>query len=84
MDATLEIIKAAGAQLEYGVIEVGEKVYLSGNTSDIALESLVKQKLQKKHKMLGLKLLKMVFIPMIFLKKESVNKKWALKNLQKQ
>jgi hypothetical protein len=84
MDATLEIIKAAGAQLEYGVIEVGEKVYLSGNTSDIALESLVKQKLQKKYKMLGLKLLKMVFIPMIFLKKESVNKKWALKNLQKQ
>jgi hypothetical protein len=84
MDATLEIIKAAGAQLEYGVIEVGEKVYLSGNTSDIALESLVKQKLQKKYKMLGLKLLKMVFITMIFLKKESVNKKWALKNLQKQ
>ena len=84
MDATLEIIKAAGAQLEYDVIEVGEKVYLSGNTSYIALESLVKQKLQKKYKMLGLKLLKMVFIPMIFLKKESVNKKWALKNLQKQ
>ena len=33
MDATLEIIKAAGAQLEYDEIEVGEKVYLSGNTS---------------------------------------------------
>ena len=39
MDATLEIIKAAGAQLEYDEIEVGEKVYLSGNTSGIASES---------------------------------------------
>jgi isocitrate dehydrogenase len=39
MDATLEIIKAAGAQLEYDEIEVGEKVYLSGNTSGIAKES---------------------------------------------
>ncbi|WP_396157410.1 NADP-dependent isocitrate dehydrogenase [Flavobacterium sp.] len=39
MDATLEIIKAAGAQLEYDEIQVGEKVYLSGNTSGIAKES---------------------------------------------
>ncbi|MEN8927993.1 MAG: NADP-dependent isocitrate dehydrogenase [Flavobacteriales bacterium] len=39
MDATLEILKAAGAQLEYDEIEVGEKVYLSGNTSGIAAES---------------------------------------------
>ena len=39
MDATLEIIKAAGAQLEIDEIEVGEKVYLSGNTSGIASES---------------------------------------------
>jgi isocitrate dehydrogenase len=39
MDATLEIIKAAGAQLEYDEIEVGEKVYLSGNTAGIAKES---------------------------------------------
>ena len=39
MDATLQIIKAAGAQLEYDEIEVGEKVYLSGNTSGIAKES---------------------------------------------
>jgi isocitrate dehydrogenase len=39
MDATLDIIKAAGAQLEYDEIEVGEKVYLSGNTSGIASES---------------------------------------------
>ena len=39
MDATLEIILAAGAQLEIDEIEVGEKVYLSGNTSGIANES---------------------------------------------
>ncbi|MGB1040452.1 MAG: NADP-dependent isocitrate dehydrogenase [Flavobacteriales bacterium] len=39
MDATLDILKAAGAQLEYDEIEVGEKVYLSGNTSGIAKES---------------------------------------------
>lgn len=35
MDATLAIIKAAGAQLEIDEIEVGEKVYLAGNTSGI-------------------------------------------------
>ncbi len=39
MDATLEIIKAAGAQLEIDEIEVGEKVYLAGNTSGISNES---------------------------------------------
>ncbi len=39
MDATLEIIKAAGAKIEIDEIEVGEKVYLSGNTSGIASES---------------------------------------------
>jgi isocitrate dehydrogenase len=39
MDATLEIILAAGAQLEIDEIEVGEKVYLAGNTSGIASES---------------------------------------------
>lgn len=39
MDATLEIIIAAGAQLNIEEIEVGEKVYLSGNTSGIARES---------------------------------------------
>ena len=39
MDATLEIILAAGAQLEIDEIEVGEKVYLAGNTSGIAPES---------------------------------------------
>ncbi|WP_298225106.1 NADP-dependent isocitrate dehydrogenase [Flavobacterium sp.] len=39
MDATLDIIKAAGAQIEIDEIEVGEKVYLSGNTSGIANQS---------------------------------------------
>lgn len=39
MDATLSIIMAAGAQIEIDEIEVGEKVYLSGNTSGIAKES---------------------------------------------
>lgn len=39
MDATLDIIKAAGAALEIDEIEVGEKVYLAGNTSGIAKES---------------------------------------------
>ena len=36
MDATLEIISAAGAEIEIDEIEVGEKVYLAGNTSGIA------------------------------------------------
>jgi isocitrate dehydrogenase len=39
MDATLKIINAAGANLEYDEIQVGEKVYLSGNTSGISNES---------------------------------------------
>jgi isocitrate dehydrogenase len=39
MDATLDILLAAGAKLEYDIIEVGEKVYLSGNTSGISSES---------------------------------------------
>ncbi len=39
MDATLEIIMAAGAKIEIEEIEVGEKVYLGGNTSGIAAES---------------------------------------------
>jgi isocitrate dehydrogenase len=39
MDAVLEIIMAAGAQIEIEEIEVGEKVYLAGNTSGIAKES---------------------------------------------
>lgn len=39
MDATLMILKAAGAQLEIDEIEVGEKVYLSGNTAGISDEA---------------------------------------------
>lgn len=39
MEATLKIITAAGARIETEVIEVGEKVYLSGNSSGIAPES---------------------------------------------
>ena len=36
MRATLDIITAAGAQLDIEEIETGEKVYLSGNPSGIA------------------------------------------------
>jgi len=39
MDAVLSIIKAAGADIATEEIEVGEKVYLAGNTSGIARES---------------------------------------------
>jgi isocitrate dehydrogenase len=39
MEATLRIILAAGAQIEIEEIEVGEKVYLAGNTAGIAKES---------------------------------------------
>lgn len=39
MDATLAILLAAGAQLEIDEIEVGEKVYLAGNSSGISSDS---------------------------------------------
>ncbi len=39
MEVTLEILFAAGAKLQIDEIEVGEKVYLSGNTSGITKES---------------------------------------------
>lgn len=39
MNATLRILDAAGAGLEYDIIEIGEKVYLSGNTSGISDEN---------------------------------------------
>jgi isocitrate dehydrogenase len=39
MDATLKILTAAGAQIETEEIQVGEKVYLSGNTAGISKES---------------------------------------------
>lgn len=39
MDATLKILQAAGAELDIETIEIGEKVYLSGNNNGIAPES---------------------------------------------
>jgi isocitrate dehydrogenase len=39
MDATLKILFAAGSKIEAEEIEVGEKVYLAGNTSVISNES---------------------------------------------
>ncbi len=36
MNATLRIIETAGAQIEKEVIEIGEQVYLKGNTAGIA------------------------------------------------
>jgi isocitrate dehydrogenase len=39
MDATLKIMMAAGAQIETDEIAVGEKVYLSSNTSGISNDS---------------------------------------------
>jgi isocitrate dehydrogenase len=39
MDATLSILKAAGARIAIEEIQVGEQVYLSGNTAGIAPES---------------------------------------------
>ena len=39
MNATLEIILAAGAKIQIEEIEVGEKVYLAGNTAGIASSS---------------------------------------------
>lgn len=39
MEATLKILDAAGANLEYDTIEIGEKVYLSGLTAGISNES---------------------------------------------
>ena len=48
MAATLSILKAAGAELEYDVIEIGEKVYkrgISTGIEDSAWESLRKNKI---------------------------------------
>ena len=39
MEATLRILKAAGAPLRYDTVEVGESVYLAGHSSGIAPES---------------------------------------------
>ncbi len=38
MDATLRILEGAGARLDIEEIEIGEKVYLAGNTAGIAPE----------------------------------------------
>ncbi len=39
MDATLRILEGAGAQLDIETIDIGEKVYLAGNSAGIAPES---------------------------------------------
>jgi isocitrate dehydrogenase len=39
MNATLHILKEAGARIDMEVIEIGEKVYLAGNTAGIAPEA---------------------------------------------
>lgn len=39
MDATLKIIKASGAAVQFDEIEVGEQVYLAGHTSGMSPES---------------------------------------------
>lgn len=39
MDATMRILTAAGAQIETEEIEIGEKIYLSGNSSGIEPKS---------------------------------------------
>jgi isocitrate dehydrogenase len=47
MNATLQILEASGADLEIETIEIGEKVYLRGNTAGIepsAWESLLRTK----------------------------------------
>ena len=36
MAATLHILEAAGARIDIEEIEIGEKVYLAGNSSGIA------------------------------------------------
>jgi len=36
MDATLQVIKEGGARLDIETIDIGEKVYLSGNSAGIA------------------------------------------------
>jgi isocitrate dehydrogenase len=39
MEATLRVLEAGGAQLAINVIEIGEKVYLQGNSSGVAPEA---------------------------------------------
>ncbi len=47
MDATLRILTAAGARIEWDEIEIGEQLYLSGNTSGIdrrAWEAIIRNR----------------------------------------
>jgi isocitrate dehydrogenase len=39
MEATLRVLEASGAQIAPEVIDIGEKVYLAGNTSGIGKEA---------------------------------------------
>lgn len=39
MDATLKVLKAANAPVEYDEVQIGEQVYLSGNTTGIPTEA---------------------------------------------
>ncbi len=39
MNATMKVLNAAGARLEYETVDIGEQVYLSGNTSGIGEET---------------------------------------------
>lgn len=39
MDSVIRILEAAGAPLEYQVVEIGEKAYLAGHTSGIPTEA---------------------------------------------
>lgn len=39
MDATLSILKASGVEIDFEEIEIGEKVYLRGNTSGISSDA---------------------------------------------
>lgn len=39
MDATLQLLKAAGAELAYDEVKIGEEVFLSGNTSGITKDA---------------------------------------------
>ena len=58
MEATLAILKGGGARLDIEEIEIGEKVYLRGNTAGIepsAWDSLRRTKVFSKRRLLPLK-----------------------------
>lgn len=73
MDATLAILFAAGAQIDLEEIEVGEKVYLAGNTAGISKESwdvihgnnfsLHEEKMKDPNEVEDLKCVKIAFRP---------------------